>query len=482
MCVANRYFAAADVDDLPGCVPKLENVRGMIEAFDGSRPTDLPLVIRTAHGLGEIIFVAADLDRPPFVKWPAQAQMLRKLLGRGKEKPAEAEMNSAQSASAFGYVDLSGQLRSALDQFQGIKIVPFAVVALLVCGYILLIGPGDYYFVKHVLKRMELTWITFPLIVLSVSAGAYFLAYWTKGNDIRLNQVDLVDVDVESGLVRGTTWLNLFSPRTEAYTLSVEPLLPDGETAEDAQVLFSWLGLPGSALGGMDPAANPPLFGRAYEFSPELDRMFDVPIQVWSTKSLTARWMAESDLDLDASFALGGDNLLTGSNLEGSLKNTLDVPLKNCLLAHDRWAYRIGDLKPGQTVELNEDVERVELQTELMGRRLVSDEKDQYTRYSTPYDQMSFDVPAILRQMMFFRSAGGQDYAQLSNAYQQFVDLSGHIDNGRAVLVGFTQTAGSDGQGGATLLRDGEPIDAAESKRWTCCRFVYDVEQIASER
>jgi hypothetical protein len=126
---------------------------------------------------------------------------------------------------------------------------------------------------------------------------------------------------------------------------------------------------------------------------------------------------------------------------------------------------------------LNEDVERVELQTELMGRRLVGDEKNQYNRYSTPYDQMSFDVPAILRQMMFYRVAGGQGYAQLSNTYQHFVDLSGHIGNGRAVLVGFTQLAGSKGQAGAALLRDGEPIQAAESKHWTCCRFVYTVQQ-----
>ena len=60
--------------------------------------------------------------------------------------------------------------------------------------YILLIGPGDYLFLKKVLKRMELTWVTFPLIVITVSLVAYYAAYAIKGHDLRVNKVDIVDV------------------------------------------------------------------------------------------------------------------------------------------------------------------------------------------------------------------------------------------------------------------------------------------------
>ena len=42
-------------------VPRLADVQGTVEAHEA----DLPLVIRTARGFGQIIFVAADLDRPP---------------------------------------------------------------------------------------------------------------------------------------------------------------------------------------------------------------------------------------------------------------------------------------------------------------------------------------------------------------------------------------------------------------------------------
>src|SRR5690606_1256610 len=100
------------------------------------------------------------------------------------------------------------------DYFSGVKLVPFSLVFLLVVVYILLIGPGDYFLVKKVLKRMEATWITFPLIVLIFSGVAYYLANWMKGDEIRLNQVDIIDVDASSGFVRGTTYANVFSPAT----------------------------------------------------------------------------------------------------------------------------------------------------------------------------------------------------------------------------------------------------------------------------
>ena len=45
---------------------------------------------------------------------------------------------------------------------------------------------------------MELTWITFPTIVVTVSLLAYYAAYVVKGTDLRVNKIDVVDVDLET--------------------------------------------------------------------------------------------------------------------------------------------------------------------------------------------------------------------------------------------------------------------------------------------
>ena len=135
----------------------------------------------------------------------------------------------------------------------------------MILGYIVLIGPGDYFLVKRLLKRMELTWITFPLWVVLVSAGAYALAMYTKGNQLRLNQVDLVDVDVESGLARGTSWLNLFSPQSQTFDLTIEPRAPSGAAVSDPQRCSSWLGTGDRASPAERAAVRRPIriFARA---------------------------------------------------------------------------------------------------------------------------------------------------------------------------------------------------------------------------
>ena len=199
-------------------VPRLADVQGTVEA----READLPLVIRTARGFGQVIFVAADLDRPPLSEWPDRPLLVAKLLDCPPSRAEESDENAAMMH--FGYNDLAGQLRSALDRFTGVRLAPFWLVAGLIVVYLLLIGPGDYFFLRKVVGRMEWTWLTFPAgRGAGVSGG---LSCWPTGSkaiELKVNQVDLVDVDAASGRMRGTAWLNVFSPRMESFNLSVRP-------------------------------------------------------------------------------------------------------------------------------------------------------------------------------------------------------------------------------------------------------------------
>jgi hypothetical protein len=79
----------------------------------------------------------------------------------------------------------------------------------------------------------------------------------------------------------GTSWLTVFSPRIQNYTLTVTP---SNEWVNNPQssVTTSWLG---RAKGG--PAS---LFRRSYRYADDATGLEDVPLQVWSTKGFTANW------------------------------------------------------------------------------------------------------------------------------------------------------------------------------------------------
>lgn len=464
-------MTAADGSRLELRIPRLKNARGVVSASE----EDLPLVIRTAHGFGEIVFVATDLDRAPFVQWPARKQLVRWLLNpRTVEASTEAPPDLA--GRRYGITDLAGQLHQSLDQFTGVKFVPFFVVTLLVVLYIAWIGPVDYYLVKKVLRRMEWTWFTFPAVVLAISIGTYATTRWLKGEHVRVNQVDLVDVDLQTSLVRGTTWLNVFSPQAATYNLSLQPRRSKAESEAPVEMLFSWLGNPGDAAwSGMDrSSASPDGFARPYDYSAKRDALMNLPIQVWSTKALFGQWHYQGKSPVSADLTEGPDHVA-----EGTIQVDLDQPLHDCLLAYGSWVWVLGEIKPGdEPLEIMAGEQR-DLESVLRAWKMVRDETkgNLYYRQGTPYDESSFDVVAILRAMMLYDASGGRDFTRLLHRYQRFVDLSHLLNLRRAVLIGFGEPQASASE----LLRDGKPLARQADTRQTCYRFVIPVATSAPE-
>ncbi|HBO45913.1 MAG TPA: hypothetical protein DD670_18730 [Planctomycetaceae bacterium] len=449
---------------------RLDPIDGRVEA----READLPLVVRTSRGFGDVTFLGVDLDRPPLDQWNDRGAMVARLL----DWPKQFEQISTERTmiTHFGFSDISGQLRSAIDRFDGVWVVPFGAVVAVLVVYLVLIGPVDYWLLNRC-RRLGWTWFTFPLLVAVFAGGAYWAAYRVKGTEVRVNQADLIDVDMRTGFVRGTHWSNLYSPRVDTYDLTLRPRLPRGTTI-DMRVNLAWLGLPGSGLGGMDPkTANSSPWRYDYRFSTELDRMEGLPMQTWSTRSLTGRWSATWD-GVPAMELTRRDDLPAGR-----LANPFDFAMENCLLVYDRWVYDLGKLGPGESVRVagsayvagrTDRIAPAELRTLLTGHRMVMGEGDKMEFRATPYDVTSLDPAHILRVMMFFDLAGGRRYAHLSNEYQPFVDLSRLLGTDRAMLIGM---AGDEEPPAAQLCRDGRPLERDGNRRLTVYRFVFPVKQ-----
>ena len=133
-----------------GRVTKFED----IEARGGqviASTLSTPLIVRGPYGFGRVTVIGLDVDSKPFANWPDRALFWVKALDlKAPSGDANAALAQAGRFVQSGVSDLSSRLIQALEQFQGVTLVPFGWVAGFIFLYILLIGPGDYFFLKKV--------------------------------------------------------------------------------------------------------------------------------------------------------------------------------------------------------------------------------------------------------------------------------------------------------------------------------------------
>jgi hypothetical protein len=360
----------------------------------------------------------------------------------------------------------------------------------MIIAYLMLIGPGDYFLLKSLVRRMTWTWVSFPALVLAVGAAAFALSYYLKGSQLRVSQADLIDVDVAGRAIRGTTWANVFCPRAESLDLSLKPQsIPtktgsgDGTkpsaSSKQHSGYFAWMGLPGSGLGGMNASGGDAGSGwQPYRLWPNTEQkppaasyIEGVPIQVGSTKSFTGRWRAAAETVPLTDLTEEQQDVI------GTITNPYAFSLGNCIVAHDRWVYRLGTIAPGETKSISTRTDRNELHNYLTGYRMVKEDKLTSRQETTPFDMNSSDPAYILRTMMFYQRAGGSTYAHLANDYQSFVDLSNLLNAGRAILVAEPLRDEKAANHGAVILRGGAPLARPDDRHTVLYRFVLPVKQ-----
>lgn len=488
-------------------ITAVTGVRGLIESSEVGGPTGrLPTIVRFPYGLGQIAFLAFDPELPPFDAWQGRAALMARVLqisGPGQHSRGESDARHGQVAH-LGYEDLAGQLRSSLEQFSGVTRVQFSWVAGLLAVYILLIGPADYFLLRR-FRRLTWTWLSSSLITILFCLLAYGVMQRLAGRQVQVNQVDVVDVDLAQGILRGSVWVHVYSPATGNFTLAWNESRPlTIRNGGDSGRLLAWQGLPGGGLGGLDSrAAGAALFAEPYTMSFQETRaardsldstenagsaatgdrsnrpgmataigpdtepcaaISDLPIEVSGTKSLFGAWWALGDQPTGQRLTASVHGLLAGQ-----LTNPLDCELTDCMVLYENWMYPVtGTLSPGEAVTFD-GVSPRNLEWHLSRRRVV-DSKD----VGTPWDQASADVPRILEMMMFYQAAGGAAYTGLTHRYQPGLDLSEHLRTGRAILVGRSPTAGS------RLIPQRADWEPDRVRQWAFYRVVFPVDR--SER
>jgi hypothetical protein len=415
-----------------------------------------PLLCRAAYGLGRVTVFGLDLDAPQLANWSAAPDLAQRLFDVGESQSRHTQIISNRLTQT-GITELGTQLDASLDEFPGVSRFTIWHVMGLLAALVLVVGPLDFLLVHKVLRRPELTWVTFPLIAL-VAAGCTL--YWSseaKGKQVLLNQLDVLDVDADSGLVRDHSYSLIYSPDNRRYNVTAEsdsarlrenpaggaaPTKGDvsqGST-EPAAPRIGWHGRPETTFGGMYRTGGVEISRPAYAASAGSRDLEELPIAVWSTKNLEAEWsvqkpgLVESQLE---SRGLG--------HLGGSLRHHLPGPIEDWIVAFGHQVFRPRLDPPEPLLPEVSWVPQSASQRELGGyltgatQTVVESRIGKLEELRTEhadYDPLNRNPLDVLRMLTFHNEAGGTLYTGLGNGALRQFDWSPLLDLNRAVLIG----------------------------------------------
>jgi hypothetical protein len=434
-------------------------IDGAIEAHDGAKPADLPLVVRRSYGLGTITWAGLDLDGPGFRSWTGSDTLLVELLG-GQPKSQAGRAGETNRLS----LDLAGQLRRSIDRFPGVGAVPFSLVALLGGLSIVLLYPLSWWLVRQTIPGVA--WVTLPL--LSLTTGGMV---WTVGSHWRAireqtSSAAVVDIDAVSGAARGTAWAGAWSPENTRLDIAAEPATMLGIASPDVAV--SWFADAGRGLGATDaPVAHPSLAAADYAYGPTLATLTGVPVAASSSRLFEAEWTGR----LTAPPVTASLVLEAQGTLRGTLVHHLPFVLEDCVLAHAGWLYTIGRLPPGEAFDPAAGRGPRSLASALT-RRTQNKDRDVVLRWDTA----GTDVREILGIAGFHAAAGGSGYTSLESGRLGRLDVSSQLEVGRTVLVGFGPP------GTAWSLGGGNASAAAPSSTPTMWRILMRLQTREAEQ
>ncbi len=302
---------------------RLEDVRGEVLMEHQGRP----VIVRGPVGVGRVSLVGFDPTKSPFagVAPTLKPRFWSMVLGIDVISKAAGELGAMNQAS--------GPLIRALNDFPGFKPINFTFIVLFLIGYVILIGPADYFILKR-LNKLHWTWVTFPAIAVVASVLAFWLLSSERVRGLLANSISVVDASAGGDEIVGTTFMTFLSPRQTRYTVTLAPGTVGSVAPREFQVFGPG---PGPGLGMTGSTC------RVYGAGDFIDRLL---VRIWDAQTTEASWRTAAPALPDvALFRQGGV-------LRGTVTNSTPDALGDAVVLFAGRAVRLGTLRPGETVDL----------------------------------------------------------------------------------------------------------------------------------
>ena len=314
------------------------------ESAEPSDPVIRPILVQVPFGRGRVFVLALGMESGPFSKWDGQQSFWDKfLLEISPRNPGFAQGKFPPDTTTIK-PELASEIQRSLETFAEVPAFPFGWVALLIIAYIIIIGPFDYFVTHYWLKKPELTWLTFLVAVLVATWGAWAGANALKGDESKLNKLDIMDLDISSGCVQGSSWMSFFSPSPGNYSFALQanPAWSSGDPL--AQTDLGILETPDRVFRGSSQS----FFRKPYEYNSFPSSLTQVGIPAWACASLEGNWMKKSKPSSAPFKAEISHSRVETVLISGTITNNLSADFDECDLFYQESWYSLGKFQAGE--------------------------------------------------------------------------------------------------------------------------------------
>jgi hypothetical protein len=263
-----------------------------------------PFVVEGLRGRGKITVLMFDPEREPFISWKN-----RKWLWAGLAGIRASEFQKPYTTVNATRLSSDGIFGAMIDTKQ-----------------VVVIGPLDQYWLKKINRQM-LTWITFPCYVVIFSGLIYYIGFRLRAGELEWNELSVVDVlpDSDRAVLRGETYVSIYSPNNSTYELAGEEKF--------AALRGESLGY----LGGSQENTRAQIEQTGNNF------VAQTYVPVWTSQLLVNDWVQPGPAPVKMSVKTAGEGWTV------DVENKLDRNLPRCAIVLGGTYYDLGALKAGES-------------------------------------------------------------------------------------------------------------------------------------
>ena len=301
------------VQTIPAMTADRGAVHGRILAASG----DQVVAAEAVFGSGAVTLLGVDPTGDWLARTPASDAVWNRIV-------------APRSFSSQLVMGDDSQLLNAVNTLPSLALPPIGGLLLLLAGYILLVGPLNYFLLRR-LDRREWAWITMPLLVVGFAVAAYVYGSTLRGGQVIINSVAIVRGAPDTTVATATAYVGVFSPTRETYQLEVPGgALLSPPTSGDLVMSFD---------GTQNAGALDILQG-------DTARVRDLAVGYGSLRAVRAEVPVAGPL-------ISAELRLEGDHLKGTVTNKSSMTLEKPALVLGGSVAVLADLAPGASAAVD---------------------------------------------------------------------------------------------------------------------------------